>query len=101
MYKKSYVYIDDISILDILIWDIISRAESRPLLFEQPHLKYIFFDRLKKQEDVSVLNCELSWEAFCEKYRMSSNFVIYNNVNKCDCDEIIDHINKHKGILVC
>jgi hypothetical protein len=48
--------------------------------------------------DINVINCNSSIDSFLEND--FTGLLVYNNLKHCKYKEIIEMINKHKGIII-
>lgn len=93
------VYISTIDEADKIISEV-SYGKYVNIVFKHSGIKDYFINNLHTQRpDINVINCNCSLDVFC-----ANNFdglLVFNNVNKCKHCEILEDIQKYKGILIC
>lgn len=105
-FEESYIYIDADTDMKKYAMDIrYNEALTKipRLIFSKSVLKNKFFDMLGfyNDNDITILNCNSNIDLFRITFSGRGAVLIYNNVRKCDDEEILEYINNYKGILVC
>lgn len=99
--KESYILISNIEDAEKIAYRI-AYGEYLNILFESSYLKDIFFNIINENRpDITIINCNSNFERFEEKLWKSGKIIIFNNINKCTDDRILNIIKTEKGILIC
>lgn len=96
---ESHEYVESIEQASKLINEV-NYGKTCNLIFKNSHIKEYFIDNLHTvRPDINVINCNCSIERFYEND--FNGLLIFNNVKHCKHKEIVEEIQKHKGILLC
>jgi hypothetical protein len=95
---ENCICIDTMDAVDDVVSDI-SCGKYASIVFKNSIIKNRFFDMLSTaRPDINVINCNSSIDSFLEND--FTGLLVYNNLKHCKYKEIIEMINKHKGIII-
>lgn len=101
MIKRSYVVVDNMDEAENMAKRV-SCGENLNLKFTTYSIKNRFMQELSIQcPGVVFINCNSSKDKFFNNVYESYNKIIYNNVEKCQDEEILEFISKKRGVFVC
>ena len=101
MIKGSYLVIDTMEEAENMAKRV-SCGENMNLKFTTYSIKNRFMQEVSIQyPGVVFINCNSSKDKFFNNVYDACNKIIYNNVEKCQDEEILEFINKKRGVFVC
>ena len=98
-FQKDCIYVSDESQIDK-----IDVFKSRNIIFENSHLRFLFYDSLKmKGINHTIINCLSSDEIFDESMFDANGIVVFDNVCACKNNHILETVVSYKKskLLVC
>lgn len=101
MIEESYVVVDDIEEAESLAKRV-CYGENLHIKFKTYSLKNIFMNEVEiHSPGISFINCNSNKDKFFENIKNSSYGIVFNNVEKCYDEDILDYIKNNKGIYIC
>lgn len=101
MIKESCIIIDNIEDAEKLARSI-NQKENIYAKFETYSLKNIFMSEAQiNSPGINIINCNSNRYKFFENIENSQYDIIFNNIDKCTDDVILEYIKNNKGIYIC
>ena len=83
--------------IDLLLFDIASgQKKNQYIIFKSSSLKSYFLNKVPEM----VINCNSSYERFCEDLMSYDNKCIFNNLKNCNDINILQIILNTKNIMI-
>lgn len=96
-FQKNKIHISSYEDVDLLLFKINQNQPKRLFItFSNHSIKAYFTNKTTRQ----IINCNSSYNRFCEDMSSYDSQSIFNNVNLCSDLDILNIINKTNNILI-
>lgn len=80
----------------------VSNGEIYNIIFETSSLKERFFSIIEtNRPDINIINCNTNISIFNRNMQSIKYPILYNNIDKCKDNDILNIIRNKKGIIIC